>query len=162
MEPFRWLVDLSVLQAFQSKLLDWSSFYFTSNDYRYRFTLEAKKRFIDILRERFNSGVKYKGRRMRWDTVIREKAVEFGRYLTGRSDTVDFFEPAPNLERQDNRVVREAILNLTQGEAEKLGVGKSTLHYLRKRAKEKKSFRLYGKVRDKMTMAQGPLSSRGL
>lgn len=61
-EPFRWLVDLSVIQAFESRMLELRDFYFTGDDYRYRFEPEVKRRFIQVLREQFNSGVRYKGR----------------------------------------------------------------------------------------------------
>jgi len=64
---------------------------------------------------------------LKWDTVIQEKTNELARYLNGRSRRLDFFEPVPILERMDNRAVREAILSLTQPEARKFGVGKSTL-----------------------------------
>jgi hypothetical protein len=69
------------MQAFQSGKLDAESFYFTEHDYRLRFKSEAKGRLLNALRERFNSGVKYKGRVLKWDTVIRAKAAELGRYL---------------------------------------------------------------------------------
>jgi len=150
MEPFRWLVDLSVLQAFESRILDWSSFYFTADDYRYRFELEAKRRFIQLLRERFNSGVVYKGRVMKWDTVIQEKTSELGKYLTGRSRALNFSELAPTLERTDNRAVRERILSLTQSEARSRGIGKSTLHYLRKNAL-RDQFTIYKPVMTKLS-----------
>ena len=52
--------------------------------------------------------------------------------MTGRARSLDFSEPAPILERTDNRAIRETILNLTQSEAKKRGIGKSALHYLRK------------------------------
>ena len=38
-------------------MLDLPDFYFTGDDYRYRFEPEAKRRILDLLRERFNSGV---------------------------------------------------------------------------------------------------------
>jgi len=75
-EPFRWFVDLSVIQAFESNTLDLNDFCFTGDDYRYRFEHEAKVRFIKLLREQFNSGVKYKGRVLKWDRVIAEKVNE--------------------------------------------------------------------------------------
>jgi len=59
-EPFRWLVDLSVVHAFESGALDLHDFYFTGDDYRYRFETHAKQRFIEALRQRFNSGVIYR------------------------------------------------------------------------------------------------------
>jgi CRISPR-associated protein Cas1 len=146
-EPFRWLIDLTVMRAFESGRLDVPHFYFTGDDYRYRFEPEAKRRFVEILREQFNSGVEYNGRVLKWDTVIEEKASELGRYLNHRTTSLDFAEPAPELERTDNRVVREAILHLTQKEATKRGIGKSTLHYLRKNAKSAEPFQVYAKIR---------------
>ncbi len=145
-EPFRWLADISVIQAFESGVLDLPDFYFTGDDYRYRFEPEAKHRFIGILRERFNSGVSYKGRALKWDTVIEHKANELGHFLTGKLSTIDFVEPALKLERQDNRELRAKILTLTASRARRLGIGKSTLHYLRQRAIATSSFEVYSPV----------------
>jgi CRISPR-associated protein Cas1 len=152
-EPFRFLVDLTVMQAFDSGALDANSFYFTEHNYRLRFQSEAKSRFLTALRERFNSGVKYKGRALKWDTVIQEKAAELGRYLIGARHEVDFSEPNVVLERSDCKAVREIVLNLTQSKARELGIGKSTLHYLRKNANAKESFRVYSKVRSRLRRA---------
>jgi CRISPR-associated protein Cas1 len=149
-EPFRWLVDLSVIQAFESKTLELRDFYFTGDDYRYRFEVGAKQRFIEVLRERFNSGVKYKGRVLKWDTVIEQKTNELGRFLTGKQRSLEFIDPVPKLERHDNRVLRSKILALTQSEAKQLGIGKSTLCYLRRNAKRPNSFRLYPNVLKKL------------
>jgi CRISPR-associated protein Cas1 len=80
-EPFRFLVDLTVMRAFQSGKLNGGSFRFTEHDYRLCFEPSAKGRFLSALRDRFNSGVKYKGKRMKWDTLIQTKAAELGRYL---------------------------------------------------------------------------------
>ena len=44
-EPFRWLIDLTVMQAFESGKLGFDSFYFTESDYRYRFDMRAKGAF---------------------------------------------------------------------------------------------------------------------
>lgn len=153
-EPFRWIVDLAVMQAFESGCLDVPHFYFTGDDYRYRFGHEAKQRFIQVLRERFNSGVRYKGRVVKWGTVIQEKTNELARYLSSWSLGVDFVDPSPILERTDNLVVRKAILGLTQTEARKLGVGKSTLHYLRKNARTAKSFTVCEQIRKRLKPVQ--------
>jgi CRISPR-associated protein Cas1 len=153
-EPFRWLVDLSVIQAFESKTLELHDFYFTGEDYRYRFEVETKRRFIEVLRERFNSGVKYKGRVLKWDTVIEQKTNELGRFLLGKLSTPDFTEPAPVLERTDSRRVREAILGLSQSEAREHGIGKSTLHYLRRNARGDHAFRVRSNVRKKLETLQ--------
>ena len=119
-EPFRWVADVAVVEAFESGVLDLPDFYFTGDDYRYRFEPEAKQRFLDLLRERFNSGVRYKKRALKWDTVIEQKAVELGRYLVGRTDSLDFSEPSPGLKRTDGLELRRRILSLVQSEARRL------------------------------------------
>ena len=96
-EPFRWIADVAVMEAFESGVLDLPNFYFTGDDYRYRFENEAKRRFLDLLRERFNVGVRYNARMLKWDTVIEQKTVELGRYLVGRTGRLDFSEPSPKM-----------------------------------------------------------------
>jgi CRISPR-associated protein Cas1 len=150
-EAFRWLVDLTVIQAFASGWLNVADFEFTRDDYLYRIEFEAKKRFLHLLKKQFNSGVQYRGRSLKWDTVIEEKTNELARYLSGRSPILSFQEPNPILARPDNRTVREAILGLSQSQAAELGIGKSTLHYLRKRADEQQPFKVYGKVMEKIS-----------
>jgi CRISPR-associated protein Cas1 len=149
-EPFRWIADVAVMEAFESGVLDLPDFYFTGDDYRYRFDPEAKQCFLDSLRERFNSGVRYKGRALKWDTVIEQKAVEFGRFLAGRIGRLDFSEPSPTLRRTDDVDLRRRILSLSQSEAKGLGIAKSTLHYLRKRAKTNRSVQTYGRLRSRL------------
>jgi len=152
-EPFRWLVDVSVVEAFESGMLGLRDFYFTADDYRYHFDVSAKQRFINLLRERFNAGVTYKGRVLKWDTVIEQKTTELGRFFTGKSTAIDFTEPSPKLLRQDGRELRRKILTLTQSKAKELGIGKSTLHYLRKNASNERGFMVREKVKEKLLTA---------
>jgi len=148
--PSRWLVDLSVTEAFESKTLELHDFYFTGDDYRYRFEAEAKQRFIDVIRERFNAGAKYKGRLLKWDTLIEQKTNELGRFLTGKTPSLDFTDPSPILERQDDKALRAMILTLSASHAKSLGIAKSTLHYLRRNAGSNESFRVYRKIHSKL------------
>jgi len=149
-EPFRWIADLTVMDAFESGVLDLPDFYFTGDDYRYRLEPEAKQRFLDLLREQFNSRVSYKGRALKWDTVIERKAVEFGRFLAGCICRLDFSEPSPTLRRTDDVDLRRCILSLSQSEAKRLGIGKSTFHYLHNRARDNGSVTVYRNVRHKL------------
>ncbi len=149
-EPFRWIIDVSVIEAFESSALQLHDLYFTGDDYRYRFDVDAKQRFIDVLRERFNARIPYKGRVLKWDTVIEKKTNELSRFLAGKSPRLNFMEPAPNLERQDSRELRAKILALTSSQARQLGIGKSTLHYLRRNAKSPSSFKVYRRVSEKL------------
>jgi hypothetical protein len=61
-EPFRWIGDVSTIQVFESGLLDMKDFYFMGDDYRYHFEAEAKRLFLQLLKDRFNAGVQYKGK----------------------------------------------------------------------------------------------------
>jgi hypothetical protein len=82
-------------------------------------------------------GVRYKNRVLKWDTVIEQKATELGHYIIRGSDGIDFSEPCPKLERTDGRELREAVVRLSQSEALKLGIDRSTLSYPREKAKSK-------------------------
>lgn len=137
------------MEAFESRVLDLPDFYFTGDDYRYRFEPEARQRFIDLIRERFNSGASYKGRVLKWDTIIEQKATELGRMLVNGAHTVDFAEPELKLVGFDE--LRARILSLGHSEARQLGVGKSTLHYLKSRAGTKRRFMVYRKIQAKLT-----------
>jgi len=149
-EPFRWIADVAVTEAFESGVLDLPDFYFTGDDYRYRFDPESKQRFLNLLRERFNSVARYKGRALKWDTIIEQKTIELGRYLVGRASVLDFSEPSPTLDRRDDRELRKRILSLSQFDGERLGIAKSTLHHLRKNARSNRTFRVYGKLCSKL------------
>jgi len=83
-------------------------------------------------------------------TIIEQKSNELGYFLARKSSTIDFAEPAPRLERPDDRETRAKILAVTPSEAEQLGIGKSTLHYLRKRARNPKQFTIYASVRSRL------------
>jgi hypothetical protein len=58
------------MEAFGLGVLDLQRFYFTGEDYRCRFELEAKRRFLDLLRELFNLGVRYNQRALRWHLLL--------------------------------------------------------------------------------------------
>jgi hypothetical protein len=53
----RWLADVAVIEAFEPGLLDLPDFYFTGDDYRHRFEVEAKLRFLDLLHDRFKKEI---------------------------------------------------------------------------------------------------------
>jgi len=155
-EPFRWIADVAVMETFESGVLGLPDFYFTGDDYRYRFEPEAKERFLDLLRERFNSAVTYKGRALKWDTVIEQKAIELGRFLTNKSVRLTFDEPSPVLAREDSRELRAQILSLRSADAKQVGIGKSTLHYLRKNASSDRAFVVCSKLRKRIITKRDP------
>jgi CRISPR-associated protein Cas1 len=130
-EPYRWLVDFTVLRMVLSRTFSWDDFYFSDPDYRLRIKPPLLDRYVDLLREQFNSSVSYEGKRLMWDTVMLRKCQELAQYLLKKTETVDFTTPEVILQRSDTRELRRRILGMSQSEAHKLGIGKSTLHYLR-------------------------------
>ena len=87
---------------------------------------------------------------VKWDTLIGLKVQEFARCLAGKSEQFDLKSPAPVLERSDTRNLRERILSLSASEARKLGLGKITVHYLKKHAHDRKPFKIYKPVMKKL------------
>jgi hypothetical protein len=59
---------------------------------------------------------------LRWDTVIERKVVELGRLIINRSSKLDFYDPSPSLGWVDDGGLRRRILDLSQAEAESLGI----------------------------------------
>jgi len=149
-EPFRWLVDLTVLRLIEAGAFTRNDFYFTAEDYRLRIKPPLLDRYAGLLRQQFNAGVVYGGDRLQWDTVILRKSQELARFLVGRTNRFELTAPRPALDREDSRALRDKIRSLTSSEAKKLGIGKSTLHYLRINAKKNRPFKIYAKVRNKI------------
>jgi len=145
-EPYRWLVDYVVLRMVLSRVFSWDDFYFTGDDYRLRIKPPLLDRYADLLREQFNSGMMYSGKRLPWDTLILRKSQELARRLLGKTARFDLRTPKPVLERSDTRALREKILSLSSSDARTIRLGKSTIHYLRKRARDKKPFKVYTPV----------------
>lgn len=73
-------------------------------------------------------------------------------FISSRSSAVDLAEPSPKLVGQDDRELRARILRMTQSEARDLGIGKSTLHYLRKRTRSRTQMRLYSNTHGKLQL----------
>ena len=149
-EPFRWLCDVTVIEAFESGVVNMKDFCFRSDDYRYNLDIEAKSRFRHFIKDRFNVGVQYKGKTWKWDTIILNKTQELARFLVGKMSSIDFLKPCPSLQRTDSIELRKCILSLSTEEARELGIGKSTLHYLRKHARSPRPFMVYRPVFQKL------------
>jgi len=157
-EPYRWIGDITTIEAFESGALDIEDFYFTGDDYRYRVEVQAKRRFLELLKNKFNAGVMYKDKSWKWDTIILNKTLELARFLLGNLDSLDFVDPSPHFKRTDTIELRERILSLTAKQAREHGISKSTLHNLRKRAANSKPFRLYANVVSKLLTRYDPMT----
>ncbi len=148
-EPYRWLIDTTVISCLERGQFGKKDFH-RMDDYVLRLRPEAVTKLVDALRIKFNSPVQYKGRFYSWDTLIRLKAQELANYILGKRAELNFDEPTLELNRIDSVAVRRMILSLKTSDARKLGLGKSTLHYLRENTRSERPFMVYGKVRRKL------------
>jgi CRISPR-associated protein Cas1 len=148
-EPYRWLVDLTVISCLESGRFGKKDFYRMDN-YVLRLKPGAARELINALRVKFNSPVRHAGKLCGWDTVVRLKAQELGHFILHRRTELDFETPRPDLDRSDSETVRNLILSLKSAEARKLGIRKNTLCYLQQRARRDKAFTIYRKVRSKL------------
>jgi len=153
-EPFRFLCDLCVIGAFESPVFGPHDFAYERNSFLFRIEPEARTRLRNRLLEAFNSGTSYHGKIWKWDSIIELKALELARYLKGSSGELDFTEPEPILERTDSVEIREKILSMTNQEARRLSIGKTTMFDLRRKARADKAFRLYSKLREKLNQSE--------
>jgi hypothetical protein len=95
--------------------------------------------------------VRYKGKLFSRDTLIRLKVQELASYIIGRRNELDFEEPSPSFDNTDSEAIRRMIRSMTTTEASALGVRKSTLWYLKKRASSRKPLKIYGKVLSRLS-----------
>jgi CRISPR-associated protein Cas1 len=145
-EPYRWLVDTTVISCLESERFGKKDFYRMDN-YVARLRPEAARKLIDALRIKSNSPVRYAGKLYSWDTVIRLKAQELANHALGKRIDLDFSKPKPALHRTDSEAIRSQIMSMTTTEARKLGIGRNTLWYLQRRAGSDRPFAIYSKVR---------------
>jgi CRISPR-associated protein Cas1 len=153
-EPYRWLVDTTVISCLESGWFGKKDFYRMDN-YVLRLRPETAKKLIDALRIKFNSAARYKCRFYSWDTLIRLKAQELANYILAKRTELDFGEPKQILDRTDSEAIRSRILSLTTAEARKRGIEKNTLWHLQQRARDHKTFKIYGKTRSKIPLPSG-------
>lgn len=147
-EPYRWLVDTTVISCLESGRFGKKGFYRMDNCVL-RLKPEAVSKLIGALRIKFNSPVHHTGKLCSWDTVIRFKVQELADYVVGKRTSLDFGEPEPVLGRTDSEAIRNQIVSMTATDASRCGIRKNTLWYLQRRAGTDKPFRIYGKVRRK-------------
>ena len=123
-EPFRFLADVCVIEAFESEIFGVHDFAYDRDDYLYRIEPEARAPLRNKLIEKFNIGIPYHGRFCKWDSVIEQKALELNRFLTGKVPSVDFTQPNLSLQRTDSNTIREMILSMSNHGARRLGIAK--------------------------------------
>lgn len=145
-EPFRWLVDVGVITGLEKKIFDKKDFVRTEN-YNIRIRPVGVEKLIGEVTRLLSSKVPYQKASYEWSYVIFLKAREMAHYVAGKRRSIDFSGPDPNLVREDNRVLREKILNMSYSEWKRMGYSKGTLHYLKKTAIDQYPAKIHWKTR---------------
>ena len=148
-EPFRWLVDVAIIDALEKGTFTKKDFIRTDN-YVIRLSSAGTKKLLEAVNVQFTNRVQFRGKSWEWGYVIIQKTGEFVIYLSGANSDFGFNEPSPILSRDDTPELREMVLAISYYNWRKAGNSKGSLHYLKKNAKSEKPFRVYGKMKDKL------------
>ena len=148
-EPFRWIVDLTIILALEKNLFHKKDFIRT-DDYIIRIRPHGVEKLLSYLDTSFSQAYKYKNLNQQWGNIILLKAQEFSNYLSGKNKGIDFTKPILKLDRIDSQDLRDTILNLSYVEWEKMGFSRGTLHYMKKNAKGNSPFTLNKHVKERI------------
>jgi len=148
-EPFRWLVDVAIINALEKGVFTKKDFIRTDN-YVIRLSSAGTKKLLEEVNVQLTNRVKFHGKSWEWGYVIIQKTSEFVNYLNGANSDFGFIEPSPILLRDDTPELREKVLAISYYKWMKAGYSKGSLHYLKKNARSEKPFRVYGKMKDKL------------
>ena len=79
-----------------------------------------------------------------------ENARIFGKYLSGKSNVLEFNIPDLKITRVDSKDIRSKIMAIDPEKRKELGINKSTLWYQQKKIKEGNIIKVYGKTKVKI------------
>ena len=152
-EPFRWLVDLSVIETIAGRQLDRKGDFITTENYHIRLRPHAIGFLSERLSENFNRAVPFGGQRRTYDSILFETARKLARHLHSRSKRLDLGFPFDAFDGAIDRDAADTISALTYAEARKVGISKAGLWDMKRRAEEGKPLRVYAKVARKLADA---------
>jgi CRISPR-associated protein Cas1 len=153
-EPFRWLVDLSVIEVLRDGKLDREKDFIVTENYHVRLRPTPAKVLLDRLSANMNRKVAVGGRNFAYETLIQEAARKLARHLTAPKIGFDLSYPfAVEEAGYVGSDLKKRVLSLTVAERKAAGISKTTWHYIRKRAENGQSLRLYGKVARRLVSA---------
>jgi CRISPR-associated protein Cas1 len=153
-EPFRFLVELTVLNLIERDVMDKQDFIRTEN-YGLRFKPTGARKLTSEFNVMLNKGLTYKGKNSSWSSILLLKTRELAFYLTGRRKNLEFVNPVYKVERDDSEELRQKIIDMSYSEWKKMGFSKGTLHYMKQNAKSGKSFSLNAHVKERLEMWGG-------
>ncbi len=148
-EPFRFLVDLAVINLVENGTMDKKDFIVTEN-YNLRLRGLGGKKVASEFSNMLNKPVNYGDKQTTWGSVLLLKARELAHNLIGKSKELDFVSPEFGVNRIDSHEIRQKILSISYVDWKKLGFSKGTLHYMKQNAKSDKPFSLNSHVLERV------------
>jgi CRISPR-associated protein Cas1 len=148
-EPFRFLVDLAVINLIENNTMDKKDFVITDS-YNLRLRNTGAKKIVNEFTNMLNKTVGYGDKQTTWGSVLLLKTRELSHYLTEKTKKLEFVNPEFGVFRVDSQEIRQKILNISYVDWKKLGFSKGTLHYMKQNAKSDKPFTLNSHVLERV------------
>ena len=150
-EPFRWLVDLSVIELLRDGRLDRKADFVVTENYHVRLRPKAAKALMDRLSANMNRKVTLGARNYSYETLVLEAARKLARALL--NPKIRFDLSVPFAVGESGHVESETaakVACMTYAEARELGISKAGLWDMKRRAMDGKPLKLYRKVSRKL------------
>jgi CRISPR-associated protein Cas1 len=150
-EPFRFIVDLAVMNLIEKGVMDSKDFIRTEN-FSLRLRPTGARKVTAEFNSVMNGKVEYRKKNSSWGSVLLVKARELSHQLVGKRKTVEFNKPVYVAERDDTDFLRKKIIDMPYSDWKKMGFSKGTLHYMKINAKAEKPFTLNAHVKERLEM----------
>ncbi|WP_440953770.1 CRISPR-associated endonuclease Cas1 [Methanococcoides sp. FTZ1] len=148
-EPFRFIVDLAVMNLIEKEVMDNKDFVRTES-FSLRLRPIGARKVTEEFNSMMNSKVEYRKKNGSWGSVLLLKARELNCNVVGKRKTIEFSKPVFVAERDDSDLLRKKIIDMPYTEWKKMGFSKGTLHYMKQNAMSGKSFSLNAHVRERL------------
>ena len=155
-EPFRWLVDLSVVEVIRDAKLDRKADFIVTENYHVRLRPKAAQALMDRLSANLNRKVTVEGRSFAFETLIQELARRLSRNLTGAKGRLDLSYPfAVGESGHVGTDLKDRVAAMTYAEGRAFGLSKAGLWDMKRRASQGKPLKLYRKVSRRLPAIAG-------
>ncbi|MDR6223327.1 CRISPR-associated endonuclease Cas1 [Methanococcoides alaskense] len=129
-EPFRFIVDLAVMNLIEKGVMDSKDFIRTES-FSLRLKPTGARKVIEEFNFMMNSKVEYRKKNSSWGSVLLVKARELSHHLVGKRKTIEFSKPVFVGERDDSDLLRKKIIDMSYTEWN--SATRKLYHELRKR-----------------------------
>ncbi len=150
-EPFRFLVDLAVINLVETEKIDTKDFIRTES-YSLRLKPSGAKKVTEVFQNWMNKKVPYQKNSVTWNYALLLKTRELVQYFVEKRKALDFSKPEFAIDRQNSEDIRQKILSISYTDWKNMGFSKGTLHYMKQNAKADKPFTLNAHVRERLEM----------